>query len=177
MRRLLVLMGVVALVAFACGDDDDAGGETTTTAEASAGSGVAGASPLVLAEVDFSAGVVVIRNTSSSSYQLSGHFLCNRPTYVEIPATTLAAGESVSVELSSLGVSADDGEIGLYTSRDFGSADAILRYVQWGTAEHGRTATAVEAGVWVAGDTVANNGASMVSSGDDPVSAADWTTV
>ena len=49
----------------------------------------------------------------------------------------------------------ESGEIGLYRTNDFGSADAIVSYVEWGSGDHGRSDTAVEAGIWVGGGFVA----------------------
>ena len=46
------------------------------------------------------------------------------------------------------------GELGLYAEGDFGNPDAIVAYVEWGKAGHGRTATAVQAGVWPSGGFV-----------------------
>jgi hypothetical protein len=167
----------MALMAVACGDGST--GTTSTavvTTEAGPGSTAPGGSPLVLSEVDFDAGVVVILNAGSTDYDVGGHFLCNRPSYVEVPGGILAPGESVSVGLAGLSVDVDDGEVGLYTARAFSDSSAIIRYVQWGADAHGRTATAVAAGVWVSGDTVANNGASLIAIGPNPISAADWST-
>ncbi len=107
---------------------------------------------------------------------MSGHFLCNRPNYVSLPEETVAPGATTTVDLAGLAVSADGGELGLYTSSSFGDASAIIRYVEWGSAGHGRTATAIEAGVWSEGDFVDNGGANITSSGDDPTAAADWAT-
>ncbi len=191
MRRIVSLIAL-ALIAASCGGDaaDEAtttvssappitaatttvpATTSTTTPEEPAASG----HPLVIAAVDFEAGVVELRNDGSEPYDLEGHWACNRPQYIQVPAQVLAPGATVEVNAGSLLLSADSGEFGLYTSSDFGSADAIIRYVQWGSDSHGRTATAVAAGVWTAGEFVDNGGASIVSSGSDPVGAADWST-
>lgn len=150
--------------------------QAASTTAAPAPSGGSEAHPLVIAAVDFDAGFILIRNDGDEEYDLTGHWLCNRPAYVELPAEALAPGRIIEVETGSLGVRADDGELGIYTSRDFGSADAIVRYVEWGSSGHGRSDTAVAAGVWIAGDFVANDGANIQSTGSNPASASDWSS-
>ena len=144
----------------------------TTTSEVSSESG----SPLVIASVDFEAGLILFRNDGDDDYDLTGHWICNRPTYSELPGEVLAPGTTIEIATAAIGLKADSGEIALYTSSDFGSADGILRYVQWGTDSHGRTAVAVAGGVWQDGDFVDNQGGTIESVGSDPVSAADWSS-
>lgn len=191
MRRIVSLIAL-ALIAASCGGNS-ADEATTTVASAPPTTAAATTTvpsttstttpqpaasghPLVIAAVDFEAGVVELRNDGSDPYDLEGHWACNRPSYLQVPAQVLAPGETVEVSAGSLLLSADSGELGLYASSDFGSPDAIIRYVQWGSDSHGRTATAVAAGVWTAGQFIDNGGASIVSSGSDPVGAADWST-
>jgi hypothetical protein len=145
----------------------------TTTSEASAGGE---ASPLVIVAVDFEAGLIVIRNDGEEDYDLTGHWICNRPTYSELPGEVLGPGATIEIDTAAVGLDADSGEIALYKSSEFGSADDILRYVQWGTDSHGRTAIAVAGGVWQNGDFVDNEGANIESTGSDPVSASDWSS-
>lgn len=133
-------------------------------------------SPLVIVAIDFEAGTILIRNDGAADYDLAGHFLCNRPAYAPLPAEVLASGEIIEVDTSVVGLSASGGELGLYTSADFGNADDIIRYVQWGSEPHGRTSVAVEAGVWAAGEFIDNAGGSIESAGSNPVSTADWST-
>jgi hypothetical protein len=145
----------------------------TTTAEVPAGGE---ASPLVIVAVDFEAGLIVIRNDGDEDYDLTGHWICNRPTYSELPGEVLGPGTIIEIDTAVIGLSADSGEVALYTSSDFGNADDILRYVQWGTDSHGRTAVAVAGGVWQDGDFVDNLGGNIESTGSDPVSASDWSS-
>jgi hypothetical protein len=135
-----------------------------------------GASPLVVVTIDFTAGFILIRNDGDEDYDLGGHWICNRPTYSQLPDEVLAPGDVVEIEASTVGLSAGSGELALYTSRDFSNADDILRYVQWGTDSHGRAATAVAGSVWQKGDFVDNQGGNLASVGSDPVSAADWSS-
>ena len=145
----------------------------TTTSEAVGGGS---STPLVIAAVDFETGVILIRNEGDEDYDLTGHWICNRPTYSELPSETLAPGGIIEIDTAVIGLSADSGEIALYTSSDFASADDIRRYVQWGTESHGRTAIAVAGGVWQDGDFVDNQGGNIDSTGSDPIGAADWSS-
>ena len=193
MRRAMPLILALTLLVAACASSNDATGDTptttsgstpseappttaaesaTTTSEVSRGE----VSPLVIVAVDFEAGFILIRNDGDEDYDLTGHWICNRPTYSELPSEVLAPGRIIEIDTAAIGLSADSGEIALYTSSDFASADDILRYVQWGSDSHGRTATAVAGGVWQDGDFVDNQGANIESTGSDPISAADWSS-
>jgi hypothetical protein len=188
-RRVLWVVLSMAVVAAACGDSDDA---TTTAVAAPSTEGPATSAPpsattlappteeseshpLVIASVDFDAGVIEIRNDGTEPYDPSGHWLCNRPTYLPFPEGVIDPGASITIETAGLNVQPSGGEIGLYTERDFGSADAMIRYVQWGGAGGGRASVAGDAGLWPDGDFVDNGDASFSSSGANPVSSADWT--
>jgi hypothetical protein len=203
MLRGIAPMLVLGLLATACaGAEDSSVEETPTTAAASStptttaaqettssssapttsstgesDPGVSDtASPLVVVAIDFAAGFILIRNDGDDDYDLGGHWICNRPTYGQLPDEVLAPGDVVEIEASAVELSAGSGELALYTSRDFSNADDVLRYVQWGSDSHGRTATAVAGGVWQQGDFVDNQGGNLNSVGSDPVSAADWSS-
>lgn len=163
--RLFVLLLTTLLTVAACGDS----GDPETPAEASAAG-------MVIEMVSFETSEVVLRNAGSEPYDLTGHALCNRPSYLTIDSQIVEPGESVSVDASGLNLSSGGGEVGFYTANNFSDAGSIIGYVQWGSDSHGRTDTAVEAGVWTAGDFVAGDSASIVSSGSSPNSAADWAT-
>jgi hypothetical protein len=126
--------------------------------------------------IDFTAGFILIRNNGDEDYDLAGHWICNRPTYSQLPNEVLGPGDAVEVEASAVRLSADSGELALYRSDGFSNAEDIIRYVQWGTDAHGRTATAISGGVWQSGDFVDNQGGNIDSVGSDPVSAADWSS-
>jgi len=203
MRRLLFVVASVALVAAACSGDDSTTvttvttattttALTTTTAPPTTAAPTTSAAPttttvapdtttvvpdgaIVIDSIDFDSGFIVLRNVGAAEYDLTGHFVCNRPSYVPLPALVLAAGDTVEIETTGLGVNAGNGELGVYTSSDFGSSNDIIRYVEWGNAGHGRSGTAIAAGVWVDGDFVDNGEANIQSTGDDPVSSADWS--
>lgn len=179
MSRIGSLFAALVLVLAACGGTADttttaADGATTTAPGIAASAGNA----LVITSVDFDAGVVVITNTGDTPYDLTGHQLCNRPTYVALRAQTLAPGETIEVPTADLGLSPDSGEVGLYTARDFGNPDAIIRYVQWGEGDHGRAATAVEAGVWTSTvEFVPGGNGVLVTDVADPISPGDWSSI
>jgi hypothetical protein len=181
LRRLLALVAALTLVIAACGGDDSepatAGANAAIDVTTAPAATVGGDShSLVIAAIDFDAGTILIRNDGAEPYNPTGHWLCNRPTYAPLPDETLESGLSIEIDTAALGIGPSDGEIGLFTSREFGSAEAIVRYVEWGNSGHGRSATAVEAGVWGEGDFVANEGTNLESSGSNPVSAADWAS-
>jgi len=126
--------------------------------------------------VSFGAPMMVITNVGDEAGNLGGHWICQRPSYQELPAIDVGPGESVAIslggdvflpppgaltidgQLNLGGISADGGEIGLYSTDAFSSAEAIVSYVEWGDTGHGRSGTAVEAGVWDDGGFVATTG-------------------
>jgi len=210
MRRTLVLVAGIALIAAACSNETDSESAeaastttappsttaveqtttteavatttttrlpTTTTADESDGPESNLDNPLVVLEIDFDASFVLIRNTGTEEYDLSGHWICNRPSYNQLPDQVLAPGDVIELDVRLLGLRADSGELALYTSGDFENSTEIIRYVQWGTDSHGRTDTAVAGGIWPEGDFVDNRGSSIKSSGSNPVSSADWSSL
>lgn len=178
-RKLFALLVVLALVAAGCGGDDDdadgaaapepaaaddadgpapepAAGDDAAT-EGDEGDSDAAATEIVVTEVNFETGVAIIRNDGSAAVDLAGHWLCNRPTYVELSAGALAPGDTREVSLG--GFDADGGELGVYSSDNFGSADAMVAYVHWGSGG-GRAGVAGDAGLW-SGEPVSPAGASI----------------
>lgn len=164
MKKLLVLAMLLAACAGAEVESSNAA-EAPTPADAS----------IVIQSVDFDAQTMTLRNDGDAEYDLAGHWLCNRPSYVEVAATTIQPGATAEVAVSGIGLDADDGELGIYTSSDFGSAAAIVAYVQWGSADHGRAGTAVEAGVWTTGESLPGGATVITSTGASPNSASDWS--
>lgn len=205
MRRVLVLIAGIALIGAACSGETDSEAAstatapasttaaeqvtttaaaatttlppTTTTADESDGPESNLDSPLVVLEIDFDSSFILIRNDGTEEYDLAGHWICNRPSYNQLPDQVLAPGDVIELDVRSLGLRADSGELALYTSGDFESSTDIIRYVQWGTDSHGRTDTAVAGGIWPEGDFVDNQGSSIKSSGSNPVSSADWSSL
>ena len=141
-------------------------------------------------------GSVLIQNVGDAPGSLAGHWLCQRPSYHELPDVELQPGEvahvfvtghdemfgtrsgAVAVEgIANTGpFDPESGEIGLYGSNDFGSADAIVSYVEWGSSDHGRSGTAVEAGIWAIGGfvvTTADSGAILATT-IPPTDPSHW---
>ena len=156
------------------GSTDTAAPETTTTTT-TADTPSSGAR-FAITEVGLGPlGQVFIQNVGDAAGSLAGHWLCQRPAYHELPDVELQPGEVAQVFVSghddifgprtgAIAVEGiantgpfnpESGEIGLYNSNSFGSADAIVSYVEWGDGGHGRSDTAVEAGIWASGGFVA----------------------
>jgi len=206
MKRIALPLALVLLLA-ACGDDDTSAETTVTTAAptstsattTTAGDTTTTAAPTTtvaetttteadgptgvvfqIASVSFGAPMVTIYNIGDEGGSLAGHWLCQRPSYIELPDITLEPGEGVAISLGGNvflpppglltadgqfnvgGVDGTSGELALYSSNDFGSSDAIVSYVEWGTADHGRSSVAVGAGIWEAGAFVVTTGDSAV---------------
>ena len=114
--------------------------------------------------------VVPITNTGDQPYDLSGHWICQRPTYAELPSEVLEPGATYDASLG--GFSADGGEVAVYTSNSFGSSDDIVSYVGWGSGG-GRQGVAEGAGIW-SGGTVRPAGDAITLSGE-PGNAGGWS--
>jgi len=142
-------------------------------------------------DTSFQEGWVLLQNTGNTPWNLTGHYLCQRPSYFALPDVTIPAGDiywvGIGVDHDAPGVGAngavgtfdpDGGEVGLYSSSSFGDANAILSYVEWGSTGHGRSSVAVAAGIWEAGDfvTVPSDltGAISVFDSAAPPGAANW---
>jgi hypothetical protein len=170
------------------------GSTGTTTGEP------AGPAQFVVSAVGFEfGGWVEVRNVGDQAGTVRGMWLCNRPSYFELPDITLGPGASILVAASGASPDLNDlgearggvavvegtvgsirdsgGEIGLYISSSFGSSDDILSYVEWASSGHGRSSTAVAAGVWIAGGFVETADALfMEATVDAPDSPDDWVT-
>ena len=154
--RMIISLGVaLALIAAACGSDSESSSSVTepnatsdsatTTSSSASSAPAASSSGVEVVAVDFAAGIATITNNGSEAVDLAGHQLCNRPTYVALPNQALGPGETIDVSIG--GLTQDGGEVGLYTSSDFGSSDALVDYVTWGSGG-GRLSVAEEAGQW-----------------------------
>lgn len=167
---------------------------TTTTAAPS----IAGAR-FALTQIGLDVlGQVVVQNVGNEAGSLAGYWLCQRPAYWEFPDVELQPGEFAAVsvpgrddifsppsgaiaieEIASIGpLRPTSGEVGLYSSGDFGSADALVSYIEWGDGGHGRSETAVSAGVWSDGgfvETSEGTGA-ILATRIPPTDPSHWTT-
>ena len=142
--------------------------ETTTTVPTAASGPQFVMSTVALGD----SAMVVITNIGDEAGSLGGHWLCQRPQYYEFPNVELAAGESAAVSVGGdvflpppdaiviegtafIGpFSPSGGEVGFYSSNSFSNPNEILSYVEWGASGHGRSGTAVSAGIWVEGGFV-----------------------
>lgn len=195
MRRILSILFSLTLLVAACGGDS-ADGDTSTTeapstsedsttppesssssmAEETTTTDETDSEPaFAITEVDFVGGTVTVTNVGGGTGSLDGYALCQRPTYLTIRDVELAPGESTTFEASSLGgFSAEDGEVGLYSTGSFDSTDAIVSYVEWGRSGHGRSSVAVAAGIWPADAFVATSAdAATIGTGDLAVTSPD----
>ncbi len=182
MKRWMLVIAVLALVAAACGDSDDSGDEPATqdtaapetaapepdVTDAAVASGTA--ADLAITAVVFD-DHVTITNLGSDPVSVDGLWICNRPNYMQLPTAVIAPGESI--EISDFALPAGGGEVALYTSNSFGDSAAIVDYVGWGSGG-GRSSVAASAGIWPAGETVTASGASIAASNGGS-SAADWS--
>ncbi|MCZ6546014.1 MAG: hypothetical protein O6913_09965, partial [Chloroflexi bacterium] len=88
--------------------------------------------------------MIQLRNIGDAAYSLDGHWLCQAPIYWPFPSgVELAPGATIFINTGSGSNTADTlfasvgslspsgGEIGLYRSRNFGSADDIASYIAW----------------------------------------------
>ena len=120
-------------------------------------------------------GVTVIRNDRPDTVSLDGWYLCQFPNYFRLPSRTLDPGQRLTVHASSGTDSGDEifaggtlgffsgelGEMAVYTSGNFNSADAILSYISWNGAR-GRRDVARRAGIWGDSDIAAGDGDTIV---------------
>ena len=110
--------------------------------------------------VDFqgSSNWLELYNAGTEAVDVSDLFLCDFPAYPRISSLTVLSGSMTIPSEGYLVVSwtniDDDAEIGLYTSdtNNFGNADFVLDYMQYGSAGHTRESAAVTAGVWATGE-------------------------
>jgi hypothetical protein len=142
-----------------------------------------------ISEVNPAGQWVELHNVGDAAVDVSGYVLCNFPEYAPITAAEIVSGELVIPADGFLVVrwdkfGTDDGEVGIYSrGGEFGNSEAIVDYLQYGSAGHRRETVGEGAGVWVAGAflEVPADGMSLVRSdmmGDDPTaawSAADAT--
>ncbi|NAS32786.1 hypothetical protein GTQ40_17535 [Flavobacteriaceae bacterium R38] len=149
---------------------------------------------VVLNEVEYLGNQVELFNNGNVSVDVSDYFLCLGPqTYRQISALTttgnlnLAPGEFLTIEYDLINVDQGNnsgvinGELGtgglvLYVDNQFGNADSILDFVQWGAAGSFREGLAVQAGEWTAGEfveVIGSDATSIIFDGEGNA-AADW---
>ena len=132
--------------------------ETTTSTTV-----VTGDARFVIGNVVFGdLGSIEVGNLGPDAGDLTGHWLAVDPFYLELPSTVLAAGKSVVVSMdvdadpdlvvTAAGLlpplNATSGEVGLYTSGDFGDPAAMVDYLVWGSTNQVRYPVALAARLW-----------------------------
>ena len=124
----------------------------------------------MLNEVEYLGNRVEILNAGNVTVDISDYFLCLAPTtYRQVGALPIVSGETtiqpggiLVVTYDQLNVAAGQinnvsgtGGLGLYTvGGDFGNAETLADFVQWGAAGSFRESVAVTAGQWTAGEFV-----------------------
>lgn len=134
---------------------------------------VTGNAEFVIGSVVFGeSGTIEIGNLGPDAGDLTGFWIAIHPFYLEIPSTIVAPGKAIIVStaddadpelvIPAAGLlptlKSGSGEIGLYSSGDFGDPDAIVDYVEWGSTGHVRSSVAIEAGLWPADQTIVIEG-------------------
>jgi len=139
-------------------------------------------------------GQVVVQNVGSEAGSLGGYWLCQRPAYYEFPVVELQPGEAAAVSVGgdvfvpppgSIAIDGvaeigpfdpTSGEVGLYRFDAFDDPDAIVSYVEWGSSGHGRSATAVNAGIWPDGGFVETSDVTgaILATSIPPTDPGDW---
>jgi hypothetical protein len=124
---------------------------------------------------------IEFKNTGMSTVDISSYFLCDFPTYTQISNLTVVSGSTnlapgALVVISGWNVDEADSELGLYSSPNYGSAAAIVSYVEWGSSGHTRASVAIAAGIWTANNFVPSfaSGESIAYAGAG-ITAASWT--
>jgi hypothetical protein len=134
----------------------------------------------IINEINASSGQVEIYNDQLGAVDVSTYYLCNFPDYAQLSDLNIVcgsylieAGEYLVVDGFSL--VANDGECGLYTEPSYGSSDAIISYVEWGSTAHFRSSTAVGAGIWTTGWFVdAPMGGNWIGLDGNGIAADNW---
>lgn len=107
-------------------------------------------------------GWIEVINTGPQAGNIHGHWIAIHPFYLELPSTIVEVGQGVRVSLdpdadpgvvvSAAGLLpalvAPAGEVGLYSSGNFGDPNSIVDYLEWGSGGHFRSTVAIAAGIW-----------------------------
>lgn len=167
-------------------------GEETTVTEDTSTTVVTGNARFIIGSVVFGdQGTIEVGNLGPDAGDLTGYWLAIDPYYLELPSTVLAPGTALIVSVAEdadptlvvpafgllPSLTGSSGEIGLYASGNFGSPDAIVDYVEWGSTGHVRSTVAIAAGLWPEDETVPVDGsASGLTVGDrTDAGPAGWT--
>ncbi|WP_136468889.1 spondin domain-containing protein [Flagellimonas onchidii] len=177
-KNFFKIMAACLLVA-ACSEDDTVANLPDNPDEPGGGTPPA-MGTVVLNEVEYLGNRVEIYNNSDASVDLGSYWLCLGPgQYSKISDletegnVNLGAGEYLSI---SYNMPEADGGLGLYSSNQFTSSDAIVDFVQWGASGSARENVAVDADLWTVGEYVpvmGNADYSIIYDGDGQ-GASNW---
>ncbi len=139
-------------------------------------------------------GWIEVINTGPQAGNIHGHWIAIHPFYLELPSTIVEVGQSVRISLdpdadpgvvvSAAGLLpvlvAPAGEVGLYSSGNFGDPNSIVDYLEWGSGGHFRSTVAIAAGIWDETSVVPmegnEGGLRITANGDsaaEPIAAAE----
>ena len=128
----------------------------------------------------FANGSFELRNTSNGTIDISSYWICDYPDYralnslsIECGTMNLAAGATIVFSASGLHET-DDSELGLYTTNSFGSAAALMSYVEWGPNTHQRSGLATGKGIWDGMKAPSFSSTQSIEVTGDGTKAADW---
>ena len=158
---------------------DDVG---TTAPDTTTTTVITGNAKFVIGSVVFGeAGTIEVGNLGPDAGDLSGFWIAVHPYYMEIPSTIIAPGKAIIVTIEEQAdpelvipaagllpvLTSASGEIGLYSSGDFGDPDAIVDYAEWGSTGHVRSNIAIEAGLWPEDQVIVTDGSVTGLAADD----------
>ncbi len=173
---------LISLLAFAsCSDDDDAITPPNNVPDEVN-------NQVVFNEVQYQGtDLIEIFNQGNQDADLNDYWLCLGPgTYERIGDLTPQSGNIIIPAGGYLVLPYDlpdtEGGLALYSTNAFTDADAIVDFVQYGSAGSARENVAVAAGIWTAGEfvptvTSAENSIVFDGEGDTAVDWAETTTV
>lgn len=121
-----------------------------------------GAQDLVIKEVLYNPAEgndkMLVCNNSAATIDISTYRLCARFSYPRFNDSrftilsgdlNLAVGDCVAIDLGTWNLNDVSSDLGIYLpTGSFGSAAAMIDFVQWGTANIGREGVAVSKGIW-----------------------------
>jgi len=124
---------------------------------------------------------VTIQNFGTTTVPISDYWFCTLLVYDQLNSFTIDSGSlnltaGSSVTLSGLNLRDSDADLGLYTSRSFGSATAMEDFMQWGDAGNGRESVANTANLWSSGDFLTGAGPFIYNGNGNQNGLSFWST-
>lgn len=121
-----------------------------------------------------------LHNIGDTIVDISNYYICNFPTYRRLSTLTLESGNlqlaaGAKIVFSSAGLyMTTNAELGLYTTNSFGSASALISYLEWGATGHQRSGLAQSNGIWDGDAVSAFTDEQSLLRGGDGFTAASW---